>query len=106
MPIMSPSLGMAAQPAPQGPPPGPPQNLLGNPTATPPGMAGPSPAQQNEALMNEVRDLTMRMTSLARQYPDGAEDLEVAIQSTINFMTKVVIASSSTEPTAAPNLVG
>lgn len=106
---MSPSLGMGMQQSgpQQGPPPGPsPSNALLGPTGSAPAPVGPSPEQQSEALMSEVRDLTMRMTSLARQFPDGADDLEVAIQSLINFMTKTVIASSNTEPSSAPNLVG
>ena len=94
-----PSMGMSS---PQGAPQ--PQNLLGPNDA--PTQAGPTPEQAQQALMAEVRDITMRITALARQYPDGAEDAEVATQSLINFMTKCVISSSTTEPSNAPNLLG
>lgn len=80
-----------------------PQSLLGQ---SAPSSLSPSPEQQNEAFMMEIQDLTVRITSLARQYPAGAENFEVAIQSLIEAMTKSIIASSTTEPTAAPNLVG
>lgn len=56
--------------------------------------------------MAEIQDITMRITSLARSYPAGAQEFEVAIQSLIEAMTKSIIASTSTEPSAAPSLVG
>jgi hypothetical protein len=67
---------------------------------------GPTPEQQSEAFMAEVRELTIRISALARSFPAGAEDFELAVQNLINAMTKTVIAQSNTEPMSAPNLVG
>jgi len=80
-------------------------SLLGQSTAQPT-QAGPSPEQESSAFMAEIRDLTMRITSLAQQYPQCAEDFEVSVQSLINGMTKAIISQSTTEPGSAPNLVG
>jgi hypothetical protein len=103
----TPSLGMgmpsAPTAAPTNPNPSPQPSLLGE---QPQGQLGPSPEQMQQQLMAETRDLTTRITSLARQHPESAEDYETAIQSLINGMTRSVISASSTEPTSPPNLVG
>lgn len=107
MPMPSgPSAPMDAASSSQGPPQGqqsPDPSLLG---ASPAIQPSPSPDQINQALMAEIQDLTTRITSLARQFPVGAENFEVAVQSLIEAMTKTIISSTSTEPTQAPNLVG
>lgn len=91
----------ASSPSPQG---GAPSNLVG--PSQDPSQLSPTPEQMNEAFMAEIQDLTMRVTSLARQYPAGAENFEVAIQSLIEGMTKSIISSTSTEPGMSPSLVG
>ena len=99
----NPSMGMNSAPAPQGPPPAS-ANLLGGDASL--AQAGPTPEQEQAAFMAEIRDITMRITALARAHPEAAEDFEVATQSLINSMTKVIIAASTTEPSNAPNLLG
>lgn len=90
-------------PTPGGPPSSPGSSLLG-PDSLP--QPSPTPEQQNEAFMLEIQELTQRITALARQFPASAENWEIAIQSLIEGMTKTVIASQTTEPSMAPNLVG
>lgn len=90
-------------PSPQG---GAPQGLVGPSQGQDPSQLSPTPEQMNEAFMAETQDLTMRITSLARQYPAAAENYEVAIQSLIEGMTKAIIASTNTEPGMTPSLVG
>lgn len=104
MPMPSgPSLGGEASPQPSAPTQGAP---LVQPSAPQGQELSPTPEQLNEAFMAETQDLTMRITALARQYPAGAENYEIAIQSLIEAMTKSIIASTSTEPAMAPNLIG
>ena len=96
-------MGMSAPPAAPQPPPAS-ANLLGGDASV--AQAGPTPEQQSQALMAEIRDLSMRITALARQYPQAADDFEVATQSLINSMTKIIVSQSSTEPASSPNLLG
>ena len=96
---------------PQGAPPPPqpgagPANLLSANPNQPPEMAGPTPEQQMAGFMMEIRDITMRIASLAQEFPVAAEDFQLASQALINSMTKVVISSSNTEPMSAPNVIG
>lgn len=88
-----------------------PAALLGPPGANGAPLAeasqpAPSPQQMAEGFMMEIRDLTMRVDGLATQYPESAEDFEIAKQALINGMTKCLMGFSSTEPQSAPNLVG
>ncbi len=90
-------------------PSGAPAPLVGPPAQADPAAPlpmGPTPEQEQAAFMAEVREITIRISSLARSFPAGAEDFELAVQNVINGMTKTVISQSNTEPMSAPNLVG
>jgi len=98
---MSPSL----PPMPQGGAPGtgaptpPPQGTAMSPLSagqTVPNTAGPTPDQRVSGYMEQVRNISIMIDTLAGQFPDASEDLNNAKTALVNSMSKV--ASSMSQP--------
>jgi hypothetical protein len=85
-----------------------PASLLGPAAGAAPAQSTPvvSPEQQSEAFMMQVRELTMQIDGLAQMHPEIGEDLEIAKQALVNAMTRALMMQSTTEPGAAPQILG
>ena len=95
----SPQVPPPPPPNPGGPPPGLSGLVGGVPNATP---LGPTPDQQVEAYMEQVRNLHMAIDALATQHPEAANDLNDAKNALTASMSKVAVSSASPESAPQP----
>jgi len=97
-PPPSPNSAPPASAPPSGGPPAGLSGLVGGvPNATP---QSPTPQQQAEAYMEQVRNLHMAIDALATQHPEAANDLNDAKNALTNSMAKV--ATAMTSPQGGP----
>lgn len=86
-------------PAPGAPPPGLSGLVGGVPTAQP---LGPTPDQQTQAYMEQIRNLHIAIDALATQHPEAANDLNDAKNALTASMSKVAVSSASPESAPQP----
>jgi hypothetical protein len=99
---------MAASPFPQipqppgsqaSPPPGGGNPLLGT-NAIPP--AGPTPDQRLTAYMDQVRNISIQIDSLAQSHPEASQELNQAKDALTNSLSKVSAATAQMQSTPQP----
>jgi hypothetical protein len=100
MPMPQGGPGPQAQAA--SPPPSPPQGGNISPLMAGqqvPNTGGPTPDQRVAGYMEQVRNISIMIDTLAGQFPDASEDLNNAKTALVNSMSKV--ATSMSQPSGA-----
>lgn len=104
MPFNDPSSGAPpTAPVPGSPPPpsGGISSLLGNQASSLP-QTGPTPQEQVQAYMDQIRALHMGIDALATDHPEASEDLNTAKNALTNSMAKVATAITAPAGAAGP----